>query len=117
MNNVRWVRFMIAAVAMAVCLGGTQASAADQPIEDGSKITITSPKDGDKVSDTFELKYELAKGSQAAHAHVYLDGQYQKGFGGTFKGVIKGKHQITVTGATKDHKPVTATQTITVEVQ
>jgi hypothetical protein len=48
---------------------------------------------------------------------VYLDNQYQKGFPGTFKGLSKGKHQITVTGANKDHKLVAATQTITVEVQ
>jgi hypothetical protein len=40
----------------------------------GSKIRITSPKDGDTVSDTFELKYELSKGAQAEHGHVYLDG-------------------------------------------
>jgi hypothetical protein len=29
----------------------------------------------------------------------------------------KGKHKVTVTGATKDHKLLTATQTIHVEVQ
>ncbi|MBM4134643.1 MAG: hypothetical protein FJ245_12870 [Nitrospira sp.] len=96
---------------------GASAFAADQPIEDGSTISITSPKDGDMVGSTFDLKYELTKGSQAAHAHVYLDGQYQKGFGGTFQGIAPGKHQITVTGATKDHKPVAATQMITVEVR
>ena len=38
---------------------GAPVFAADAPIEDGSKIVITSPKDGDKVGDTFELKYEL----------------------------------------------------------
>ena len=99
------------------CLSGAPVFAADQPIEDGSKIMITSPKDGDKVSDSFELKYELVKGSQAAHVHVYLDNQYQKGFPGSFKGLSKGKHQVTVTGATKDHALVSATQAITVEVQ
>jgi len=104
-------------IALVSALSGAPVFAADAPIEDGSKIVITSPKDGAKVSDTFELKYELTKGSEAAHAHVYLDNQYQKGFPGTFKGVSKGKHQITVTGANKDHKLVSATQTITVEVQ
>ncbi len=112
----RLVGATLATVALVCAMGGA-ALAADQPIEDGSKITIAAPKDGAMVGDTFDLKYELTKGSQAAHAHVYLDGQYQKGFGGTFKGVAPGKHQITVTGATKDHKPVAATQTITVEVQ
>lgn len=104
-------------IALVAAISGAPVFAADKPIDDGSKIVITSPKDGDKVSDPFELKYELTKGSQAAHAHVYLDDQYQKGFGGTFKGVPKGKHKVTVTGATKDHALVTATQTINVEVQ
>ena len=35
---------------------------ADKPIEDGSKIMITSPQNGDKVSDGFELKVERSKG-------------------------------------------------------
>lgn len=104
-------------ITLVSALSGVPVFAADAPIEDGSKIVITSPKDGDKVGDTFELKYELTRGSEAAHAHVYLDNQYQKGFPGTFKGVSKGKHQITVTGANKDHKLVSATQTITVDVQ
>ena len=69
---------------------------------------ITSPKDGDKVSDSFELKYELTKGSQAAHVHAYVDNQYQKGFKGEIKGLSKGTHKITVKGATKDHDLVTA---------
>jgi hypothetical protein len=109
--------FVGLSIALVSLLGGTPVFAADKPIDDGSKIVITSPKDGDKVGDTFELKYELTKGSQAAHAHVYLDDQYQKGFGGTFKGVPKGKHKVTVTGATKDHALLTATQSINVEVQ
>ena len=98
-------------------LGGQPTLATDKPIEDGSKVVIMSPKDGEKVSDPFEVKYELTKGFQAAHAHVYLDDQYQKGFGGMFKGIPNGTHKITVTGATKDHGLVTATQTIHVEVQ
>ena len=111
------IGFMGLSIALVGTLIGAPVFAADAPIEDGSKIMITSPKDGDKVGDTFELKYELTKGTEAAHAHVYLDNQYQKGFPGTFKGLSKGKHQITVTGANKDHKLVSATQTITVEVQ
>ena len=117
MHVIGRIGFMGLGIALAGCLCGAPVFAADQPIEDGSKIVITSPKDGDKVGDTFELKYELTKGTEAAHAHVYLDNQYQKGFPGTFKGLSKGKHQITVTGANKDHKLVSATQTITVEVQ
>jgi hypothetical protein len=104
-------------IALIGYLSGAPVYAANKPIEDGSKIVITSPKDGDKVSDSFELKYELTKGSQAAHAHVFVDNEYQKGFGGTVKGLSRGTHQITVTGATKDHTLVAASQTITVEVQ
>jgi hypothetical protein len=112
------IGFMGLGIALAGCLSGAPAFAADKPpIEDGSKIMITSPKNGDKVSDSFELKYELTKGSQAAHAHVYVDNEYQKGFQGTFKGLSRGTHQITVTGATKDHALVAATHTITVDVQ
>ena len=117
MHVIGRIGFMGLGIALVGFLSGAPVFAADQPIEDGSKIMITSPKDGDKVSDSFELKYEFTKGSQAAHAHVYLDNQYQKGFPGSFKGLSKGKHQVTVTGATKDHKLVAATQTITVEVQ
>jgi hypothetical protein len=117
MQMVGRVGMMGLGIALVGALTGMPVFGADAPIEDGSKIVITSPKDGDKVSDSFELKYELTKGSEAAHAHVYLDTQYQKGFPGSFKGLSKGKHQITVTGANKDHKLVSATQTITVEVQ
>jgi hypothetical protein len=115
------IGFMVLGIVLASCLSGAPVVAADKPakplIEDGSKVMITSPKDGDEVDDSFELKYELTKGSQATHVHVYLDGQYQKGFSGTFKGLSKGDHKITVTGATKDHDLVTATHTIIVEVE
>jgi hypothetical protein len=85
--------------------------------DDGSKIAITAPTNGDTVGETFPLTYNLEKGSKAAHAHVYLDGKYQKGFDGTFKEVSKGRHEITVTAATHDHNLLAATQTITVEVK
>ena len=108
-------------IALAGCLSGTPVFAeekpAAKPVEDGTKILITSPKDGDEVDDTFELKYELTKGSQSTHVHVYVDGQYQKGFAGQLKGLSKGDHKITVKAATKDHDLVTASHTITVEVE
>src|SRR5262249_55239243 len=115
------IGFMGLGIAFAGCLVGAPAFAGDKPakppIEDGSKLMITSPKDGDKVSDTFEVKYELTKGSQGTHVHAYVDDQYQKGFSGTLKGLSKGTHKITVTGATKDHDPVVASHTITVDVE
>jgi hypothetical protein len=94
------VGFIGLGFALVGALSGAPVFAADKPIEDGSK-----------------MKYELTKGSQAAHAHVFVDNEYQKGFQGTFKGMSKGMHHITVTGATKDHALVAATHTITVDVQ
>jgi hypothetical protein len=115
------IGFMGLGIALAGCLSVAPVFAGDKPpakpIEDGSKVMITSPKDGDKVSDNFDVKYDLTKGSQATHVHAYVDGEYQKGFSGALKGLSRGTHKVTVTGATKDHDPVTATHSITVDVQ
>ena len=115
------IGFMGLGIVLAGCLAGAPVFAGDKPakppVEDGSKVMITSPKDGDKVSDTFDLKYDLTKGTQATHVHAYVDDQYQKGFAGTLKSLSKGTHKVTVTGATKDHDLVTATHSITVDVQ
>jgi len=115
------IGFIGLGIALVGCLSGAPVFAGDKPaakpVEDGSKVMITSPKDGAKVSDSFEVKYELTQGSQATHVHAYVDDQYQKGFKGELKGLSKGTHKVTVTGATKDHDPVTATHSITVEVQ
>lgn len=117
MQTMRRIGIIGLGIALVGALSGAPVFAADKPIEDGSKIMITSPRNGDKVGDSFELKYELTKGSQAAHAHVFVDNEYQKGFQGAFKGLSKGTHMITVTGATKDHALVAASHTITVDVQ
>src|SRR2546428_13502810 len=87
--------FMLGMIAMIALLGVQRGiSPALAAEDDGSKITITAPKDGDAVGDTFQLMYELVKGSKAANAHFYLDGKYQKGFDGMFKDGPKGKHRI-----------------------
>lgn len=120
MDIVKHVGFMGLGVALVGCLSGATVFAADKHdkhIADGSKILITSPKDGDKVGDSFELKFELSKGSHGGHAHVFVDNEYQRGFHGTIKGLSKGEHQITVKAADKDHANVAATHTITVDVQ
>jgi hypothetical protein len=109
-----WLRSGLCILALSFAASVAPAMA---DVDDGSKITITSPKNGDKVGDTFELKYELVKGSKAAHGHVYLDGEPQKKFPGTFKGVSKGTHEIKVQAATHDHEHLAATDSITVEVQ
>jgi len=86
--------------------------------EDGSKVTITAPTNGASVDGaSVELKYELAKGVKAHHAHVYLDGQYQKGFKGTFSNLSPGKHEIKVVAATDDHKMLAAESVVTIEVK
>ena len=51
------------------------------------------------------------------HAHIFLDKEYLKVFQETVKGLRRGKHQIAVTGAMKDHDLVAATHTITIDVQ
>ena len=112
MKRLLWLALVVGVVSMAA---STNPAVAD--MDDGSKITIVSPKHGAKVGDTFDLTYELVKGSKAEHAHVYLDGQPQKKFSGTFKGLSKGAHEITVQAATHDHDHVGASDTITVEVQ
>ncbi len=85
--------------------------------DDGSHIQIITPKDGETVGQTFDLKYDLHAGSQAHHAHVYLDGQYQKGFKGIFINVAPGNHEIKVQAANKDHKLLQASSVIQVEVK
>ena len=110
-------RMLLCGLAMVAVSMTTSMNPAFADVDDGSKITIVSPKNGDKVGETFDLKYELVKGSKAAHGHVYLDGEPQKKFPGTFKGLSKGAHEIKVQAATHDHDHLAATDTITVEVQ
>jgi len=117
MHVMRYVASIGVGVILTGYLSGAPVFAADKPIEDGSKIVITSPRTGDIVTENVELTYQLTKGSQAVHVHVFVDNKYQKGFSGTIEGLSKGQHKITVTGATKDHNLVAASQTITVHVQ
>ena len=61
MHVMTRIGFMGLGIVLVGCLSGVPVFAADKPVEDGSKIMITSPKDGDKVSDSFE---------QIGRAHV-----------------------------------------------
>jgi hypothetical protein len=86
--------------------------------DDGSHIVITSPADGAMVEgESVDLTYELTKGGKAHHAHVYLDGKYQKGFKGTFTNLPAGTHHIKVVAATDDHKGLAAEASVTIEVK
>ena len=53
------IGFMGLGIALAGCLSLGPVFAGDKPakapVEDGSKLMITSPKDGEKVADTFEV--------------------------------------------------------------
>lgn len=87
------------------------------PLKIRPPFNILSPRNGETVSETFDIKYEILNAPAGNHAHVYLDGAYQKGFKGTFTSVAKGEHTITVKIADHDHKDAgTATDSITVKV-
>ena len=86
-------------------------------VHDGSAITIASPQNGATVGNSFDLVYSFRKGVMADHAHVFLDGTYQKGFKGTFSDVPSGQHTITVKVATHDHDMVTVSDSIDVIVK
>ncbi|MCA9473112.1 MAG: hypothetical protein MRJ96_11220 [Nitrospirales bacterium] len=86
-------------------------------LHDGSALTITSPQNGDMVGTSFELTYELRKGLSADHAHVFLDGQYQKGFKGTFRDVAPGPHTITVKVANHDHDMLNISDSVRITVE
>ena len=86
-------------------------------IHDGSAITITSPENGASVENSFDLHYSFRKGVMADHVHVFMDGEYQKGFKGRFNDVSPGQHRITVKVATHQHDMVTVSDSIDVTVQ
>lgn len=86
-------------------------------VHDGSAITITSPQNGATVGSSFDLVYSFRKGVMADHAHVFMDGNYQKGFKGKFSDVPSGQHTITVKVATHDHDMVTVSDSIDVVVK
>jgi len=74
--------------------------------EGGGKVTITTPQDNAMVSGTFTLKWDLDKGSQGAHSHLYIDGENKGVIRSTsheIAGLAAGKHTIEVRLASKDH--------------
>ena len=105
-------------VILAFILGCVVISPGSAAEDDGSQVKILRPQHGAVVQgDTLELEYDLIKGHKAAHAHVYLDGTYQKGFTGSFKNLAPGKHEIRVVASTKDHTLLAAQASVTIEVQ
>lgn len=109
------VAAVIAAVGLLALGSGATVFAAT---DDGSKLTIKSPAPGAKVGKDIELVYELTKGSQATHAHCFVDGEYQKGWDKkTVKIMSSGTHEIKVVAADKDHQMLAAEASVKVEVQ
>lgn len=103
--------------ACTLTMGMTLAVSSWCAAENSTTINILSPRTGDTVAKTFDIKYEILNGAKDNHAHVYLDGTYQKGFKGTFTGLPKGEHTITVKIADHDHKDAgTATDSVTIHV-
>lgn len=101
----------------ALTIGATLAVSLWCAAEGITTISILSPQDGETVAETFDLKYEITNAPEGNHAHVYLDGVYQKGFKGTFTRLAKGNHTIMLKIADHDHKEKgTATQSVTVKV-
>lgn len=112
---MRRVGAVLAAIGLLTLGSGAGVFAAT---DDGSKITIKSPASGAKVGKDIELDYELTKGSQATHAHCFVDGEYQKGWDKkTVKGMTPGTHEIKVVAADKDHQTLAAEASVKVEVQ
>ena len=86
--------------------------------DDGSQVKITSPAAGAVVKGgDVEIKYELTKGSKATHVHCFVDGEYQKGWKGTVKGMPPGTREIKLVAADKDHETLAAESSVKVEVQ
>jgi hypothetical protein len=111
---MRRVGAMLAAVGLLILGSGVTSWAAT---DDGSQVKITSPAQGAKVSNDVEVKYDLTKGSQATHVHCFVDGEYQKGWKGTVKGMSPGNHEIKVVAANKDHETLAAESSVKVEVK
>ncbi len=115
------MRHFMAVILVVFCVGvslSTRAWSGQQlDVHDGSAITITSPQNGATVGKTFEIVYSLRKGVMGDHVHVFLDGQYQKGFKGQFQDIPSGPHTITVKVATQDHDMVTVSDSIDVIVK
>lgn len=111
--SVAWLTF-----SCGIAVIFSQGLASNVGAEAAPTIAITAPHSGETVPPTFDLTYTIEGAPHGSHAHVYLDGTYQKGFKGTFTGVPKGDHEITVKIADHDHKDHgTSSDTVTVTVK
>lgn len=112
------VRFCAAMLLMIGLFGpGTYWNARAADVAEG-QIRILSPSPGAVIKgDSVEVRYELAKGVHATHVHCYVDGEYQRGFSGIIKGLVRGTHEIKVVAASHDHEATAAEARVTIEVE
>lgn len=86
--------------------------------DDGSRVTILAPRNGETLpSGDVDVKFELRKGSQAYHAHVFVDGQYQTAFQSPLMGLKPGAHEIRVVAATAEHRLLQASDRVRFDVR
>lgn len=108
------VGVVLATVGLLALVSGANVWAA---ADDGSQVKIISPTQGAVLKGgDVEVKYELTKGSKATHVHCFVDGEYQKGWQGTVKGMSPGTREIKLVAADKDHETLAAESSIKVEV-
>jgi len=86
--------------------------------EQASRLAIVSPTQGAVIKgDSVQVRYTLAKGTEATHIHCYVDGEYQKGFKGVVKGLTRGSHEIKLVAASHDHDALGVEAVVTIEVE
>jgi len=85
---------------------------------DGSRVTILAPRNGETLpSGDVDVKFEFRKGTQAYHAHVFVDGQYQTAFQSPLMGLKPGAHEIRVVAATAEHRLLQASDRVRFDVR
>ena len=84
---------------------------------DSSGITTLSPKNGNVVSSTVEVTYELTKGTLGNYLHAFVADTYQKGFKRTLNNLDKGKSEITIKAANANHDVLAGSDAVIVEVK
>ena len=84
----------------------------------GSQLMIMSPTQGAVIKgDSVQVRYKLAKGTEATHIHCYVDGEYQRAFAGVVKGLSRGPHEIKLVAASHTHDALEVEAVVTIEVE
>jgi len=98
------------------CIFSSTVSFADD--KDGtSLVTIVTPQNGESVASTFEVKYQLRDGTEAAYVHIFLDGNYQKDVTSILKNVRPGAHEIMIKAAANLEETLVDWDSVNITVQ